>query len=73
MSDPNRMRYDSNEFYFKSRRSLRSVFGRVEPLISQEIADRCNVEPTFSDRSAESLHFPGSSCRMTGKDPISTI
>jgi len=60
MSDPNRMRYDSNEFYFKSREELEKRFpGEVEAFdLTQEIADRCNVELTFSDGSAESLHFP---------------
>ena len=60
MSDPNRMRYDSNEFYFKSREELEKRFpGEVEAFdLTQEIADRCNVELTFSDGSAASLHFP---------------
>jgi DNA polymerase-3 subunit alpha len=60
MSDPNHMRYDSNEFYFKSREELEKRFpGEVEAFdLTQEIADRCNVELTFSDGSAESLHFP---------------
>ena len=60
MSDPKRMRYGSNEFYFKSREELEKRFpGETEAFdLTQEIADRCNVELTFSDGRAESLHFP---------------
>jgi DNA polymerase-3 subunit alpha len=60
MSDPKRMRYGSNEFYFKSREELEKRFpGETEAFdLTQEIADRCNVELKFSDGRAESLHFP---------------
>ncbi|MEI7903027.1 MAG: DNA polymerase III subunit alpha, partial [bacterium] len=60
MSDPKRMRYASNEFYFKSREELEKRFpADTEAFdMTQEIADRCNVELTFSDGKAASLHFP---------------
>ena len=60
MSDPKRMRYGSDEFYFKSRAELEKMFpGDAEALDrTQEIADRCTVELAFSDGKAESLHFP---------------
>jgi len=60
MSDPKRMRYASNEFYFKSREELEKRFpSDTEAFeLTQEIADRCNVELTFSNGKADSLHFP---------------
>ena len=60
MSDPKRMRYGSEEFYFKSREDLEKVFPNDAAAfdVTQEIADRCNLEITFSDGKADSLHFP---------------
>ena len=60
MSDPKRMKYDGNEFYFKSREDLEKRFPNDPAAfdLTQEIADRCNVELTFSDGRADSLHFP---------------
>lgn len=60
MSDPKRMRYGSDEFYFKSREELEQFFPDEPECfdLTQEIADRCNVELTFSDGKAASLHFP---------------
>ena len=60
MSDPKRMRYGSEEFYFKSREELEQFFPNEPECfdLTQEIADRCNVELTFSDGKAASLHFP---------------
>ncbi|MDA3924939.1 MAG: DNA polymerase III subunit alpha [Kiritimatiellae bacterium] len=60
MSNPKRMRYASNEFYFKTRDELAKLFpGEEEALdVTVEIADKCDVELTFSNGKAESLHFP---------------
>ena len=60
MSDPKRMRYATNEFYFKSREELEKRFPNDPEAfgLTQEIADRCNVELKFSDGKADSLHFP---------------
>ena len=60
MSDPKRMRYASNEFYFKSREELEKRFpDDAEAFdLTQAIADRCNVTLKFSDGKAASLHFP---------------
>ncbi len=60
MSDPKRMRYASNEFYFKSREELEDIFPGEEHFLDNtlEIADKCNVTLTFSNGKAESLHFP---------------
>ena len=60
MSDPKRMKYGSDEFYFKSRAELEKRFPNDAQSfdLTQEIADRCNVELIFSNGKAESLHFP---------------
>jgi DNA polymerase-3 subunit alpha len=60
MSDPKRMKYGSDEFYFKSREELEKRFPNDAHSfdLTQEIADRCNVELIFSNGKAESLHFP---------------
>ena len=60
MSDPKRMRYATNEFYFKSREELEKRFPSDTDAfdLTQEIADRCNVVLKFSDGKAASLHFP---------------
>ncbi len=60
MSNPKRMKYSSNEFFFKSRDEMAAVFpGEEHALdITVEIADKCNVELTFSNGKAESLNFP---------------
>ena len=53
--DPNRFRFPSDEFYFKSSDSMRKAFNYCPEAIAttQEIADRCNLELTFGD-----YHFP---------------
>ena len=60
MSDPKRMRYSTNEFYFKSREELEKRFPNEPEAfdLTQMIADRCNVVLNFSDGKADSLHFP---------------
>jgi len=60
MSDPKRMRYATNEFYFKSREELEKRFPNDAEAfdLTQAIADRCDVELKFSDGKAASLHFP---------------
>ncbi len=49
--DPNRFRFSSDEFYFKSADSMRKAFPYCPEAITntQEVADRCNLELTFGD------------------------
>ncbi|HRU04235.1 MAG TPA: DNA polymerase III subunit alpha [Candidatus Brocadiia bacterium] len=49
LSDPSRMQFGSNEFYFKSPAEMRQRFGQwPESLTSTlEIAERCNLELKF--------------------------
>jgi DNA polymerase-3 subunit alpha len=45
MSDENRMRFSSPDFYLKSREEMMQLFGEIEHSLDQtwEIAQRCNV------------------------------
>ena len=56
MSDPNRMKYGSDQFYMKSGAEMRRMFGDVPGALENtfEIAERCNVT---LDLGGE-LHFP---------------
>ncbi len=45
MSDPNRMRWNTADFYLKSRDEMMELFGELEDAVDRtwEIAQRCNV------------------------------
>ncbi len=51
LSDPNHMRYGSNEFYLKSGAEMQALFGELPGAIENtlEIAHRCNVELSFNE------------------------
>lgn len=55
LSDPNHMRYSTNEFYMKSGKEMESIFGEFPGSldVTLEIADRCNASIEFGV-----LHFP---------------
>lgn len=56
ISDPDRMRYRSDQFYMKSGAEMATLFAEVPEALARtvEIADRCNVKL----RLGEGLHFP---------------
>lgn len=56
MSDPKRMRYQSNQFYMKSGAEMQALFPDHPDALANtvEIADRCNVDL----RLDKELHFP---------------
>lgn len=60
MSDPKRMRYPGNQFYFKSRAEMEERFPHDTAALdlTSEIAARCNLELTFTEGDSEELHFP---------------
>ncbi len=45
LSDPNRMKFATDQFYFKSYEEMRSVFGEIPEALDRtlEIAERCNL------------------------------
>ncbi|MDD5653888.1 MAG: DNA polymerase III subunit alpha, partial [Candidatus Omnitrophica bacterium] len=55
LDDPNRMRFSTDEFYFKSPEEMKKLFRDYPEAISNslEIASRCNLELNFSQ-----LHLP---------------
>ncbi|WP_168433248.1 DNA polymerase III subunit alpha [Pontiella sulfatireligans] len=59
VADPNRHRYEGDQFYMKSGEEMAALFPDQPEAISNtvEIAKRCNVEFFFPEK-AEDLHFP---------------
>ncbi|HHT9112151.1 MAG TPA: DNA polymerase III subunit alpha [Candidatus Wunengus sp. YC65] len=55
LSDVQRMRFGTNEFYFKNFQEMNNIFQHLPEAIENtvKIADRCNVEMTFGK-----LHLP---------------
>ena len=55
LSDVQRLRFGTNEFYFKNHQEMNSIFQHMPEAIENtlKIADRCNVEMTFGK-----LHLP---------------
>ncbi len=49
VSDPNRLKYASQEFYLKSEQEMRDIFPQHQGAVEQtlEIAEKCNVELEF--------------------------
>jgi DNA polymerase-3 subunit alpha len=46
VNDPNRMKFYTDQFYFKNREEMEQVFGEIPFVLDQsvEIAERCNVK-----------------------------
>jgi DNA polymerase III subunit alpha len=46
VNDPNRMKFYTDQFYFKSRHDMDQVFGEIPNVLDQtvEIAERCNLK-----------------------------
>ena len=59
VADPNRHRYQGDQFYMKSGEEMAALFPDQPEAIANtvEIARRCNVEFFFPEK-AEDLHFP---------------
>jgi DNA polymerase-3 subunit alpha len=55
LNDPNRMRFQTDEFYFKSPQEMKDLFAQNPEAItnSSEIAGRCNLELDFKQ-----VHLP---------------
>ena len=60
VDDPNRMRFETEEFYVKSEEELRSLFPGVEEAFENtvDIARRCNVEFVFNQYKLPSFPVP---------------
>ena len=60
VDDPNRMRFQTEEFYLKSEEELRALFPGCDEafLNTQRIADRCNLEFTFNEYHLPTFPVP---------------
>ncbi|MDR0993497.1 MAG: DNA polymerase III subunit alpha [Verrucomicrobiota bacterium] len=61
-SNPERMKYGSNQFYLKSEDEMRRLFGELPEAIENtwRIAERCNVELALGGQ--KNPHFPNYKC-----------
>ena len=60
VDDPNRMKFQTEEFYLKSEEELRQLFPNCEEAFenTQKIADRCNLEFVFNEYHLPSFPVP---------------
>ncbi len=60
VSDPNRMKFETEEFYLKSEEELRQLFPNCDEAFENtvKIADRCNLEFTFHEYHLPSFPVP---------------
>ena len=63
VDDPNRMRFESDEFYVKSEDELRGLFPQLDEAFSNtvKIAERCNVEFEFGHYHLPAYEAPDGS------------
>ena len=61
-SEPNRMKYGSDQFYLKSEAEMRQLFGELPAALENtwKIAERCNVELALGGQ--KNPHFPNYKC-----------
>ncbi|MBQ1410629.1 MAG: DNA polymerase III subunit alpha [Oscillospiraceae bacterium] len=67
VDDPNRMRFESDEFYVKSEDELRQLFPQLDEAFSNtvKIAERCNVEFEFGHYHLPAYEAPDGSDSLT--------
>jgi len=60
LSDPNRMKYDTNQLYFRKAEEMKKLFTDVPEAFhnTQEIADRINLEMQYKDFLLPSIETP---------------
>ena len=60
VDDPNRMKFETQEFYLKSEEELKQLFPGCEEAFenTQRIADRCNLEFVFNEYHLPSFPVP---------------
>jgi DNA polymerase-3 subunit alpha len=60
LQDSDRMRFSSDEFYFKSPQEMADLFQNVPEAITQtvEIAERCNLELKFEEKHIPRISVP---------------
>jgi len=60
LSDPNHMKFQTDEFYFKDTAEMKQLFKEVPEAIANtvEIANKCNLELDFSQNHLPKYHAP---------------
>ncbi len=60
VDDPDRMRFETEEFYIKSEDEMRGIFPNLPEAIenTQKIADRCQMEFTFGKYHLPAFQYP---------------
>ncbi|MDR0890183.1 MAG: DNA polymerase III subunit alpha [Oscillospiraceae bacterium] len=60
VEDPDRMRFETQEFYIKSEEEMRALFPNQPEAIenTQRIADRCNVDFHFGEYHLPAFQYP---------------
>ena len=60
LEDPDRLKFETEEFYLKSEEELRALFSNCEEAFSntQRIADRCDLEFVFNEYHLPSFPVP---------------
>jgi len=60
VEDTERMKFESDQFYFKTAEEMNSLFSEYPGAISNSllIAERCNIETDFSKRYLPEFHLP---------------
>lgn len=60
VDDPNRMKFETEEFYIKSEEALRQLFPNADEAFANtvDIARRCNVEFVFNQYKLPSFPVP---------------
>lgn len=61
LSDPSRMRFQTDEFYFKDAKEMKDLFKEIPEAISNtlEIAKKCNLELDFNQSHLPKYEAPG--------------
>ena len=69
VDETERMKFETEEFYFKTAEEMEELFADYEGALSNslQIAERCNVEKDFSKRYLPEYHLP------EGEDPDSYL
>jgi DNA polymerase-3 subunit alpha len=60
VDDPNRMRFETQEFYLKSEEEMRALFPNRQDAFDNtvRIAERCNLDFTFNVYHLPEFHYP---------------
>src|SRR5262252_421659 len=79
MSDPHRMKFATDQFYFKSAAEMAQVFGELPDALSRtvDIASRCNVKieriaNPFPEFKVPAGHTPGSYFELVAREGFAT-